>query len=272
MKLIVILFILTSAWGFGRVDTVLIPSQSMQKSFKAVIITPKKYKYRKPALPVVYLLHGYDGSYSNWITKAPFLQEQATLYNFIIVCPDGGKSSWYVNSPIDSTMQYETYIAKEVVNFVDDHYKTIKSKKARAITGLSMGGHGALSLAIRNLETFGACGSMSGAVNLKDSKAKYDIAKRIGDTIQFAKNWVDYSVVNVIEKLKPTDSLQLIIDCGIDDYFYKGNQLLHQKLMAFKIPHYYSENPGTHNWAYWVNAVKHHLVFFSEYFKKNKAV
>lgn len=243
----------------------------MQKTYKAIIITPKKYKKRKPALPVVYLLHGYAGSYHNWITKAPFLQQQATLYNFIIVCPDGGKSSWYVDSPIDSTMNYETYIAKEVVEFIDNNYNTLKTNKARAITGLSMGGHGALSLAIKHPQIFGACGSMSGALNLRESKAKYDIAKRIGDTIAYAKNWIDYSVVNLVEKLKPTDSLGMIIDCGIEDYFYASNQLVHKKLMNLKILHNYSENPGNHNWAYWINAVKHQLLFFSEYFKRNKS-
>lgn len=242
----------------------------MQKTFKAVIITPKKYKKRKPALPVVYLLHGYDGSFSNWITKAPFLQQQATLYNVIIVCPEGGKSSWYVDSPIDSTMKYETYIAKEVVEFVDNNYNTLKTNKARAITGLSMGGYGALRLAINYPNIFGACGSMSGAVNLKDSKAKYEIAKRLGDTITYARNWIDYSVVNMVHKINPADSLQLIIDCGVDDFFFNANKLLHQKLQNLKIPHYYAENPGNHNWAYWTNSVKYHLLFFSDWFKRNR--
>lgn len=268
MKFLFLLLVLISSPCLARVDTVLISSPSMNKSFKAVIITPKKYKKRKPALPVVYLLHGYDGSYSNWISKAPFLQQQATLFNFIIVCPDGAKSSWYVDSPIDTTMKYETYIAKEVVDFVDENYNTIKTNKARAITGLSMGGHGALSLAIKYPKTFGACGNMSGAVDLKDSKAKYDISKRIGDTINYAQNWLDYSVVNLVEKINANDSLQIMIDCGIDDYFFKANKLLHQNLMKLKIPHFYSENPGKHNWAYWTNAIKYQLLFFKEFFNK----
>jgi S-formylglutathione hydrolase FrmB len=269
MKFVFLFLIIVSTSCFANVDTVFIASHSMQKSIKAVIITPKKYKKRKPALPVVYLLHGYDGNYSNWITKAPFLQQQATLYNFIIVCPDGGKSSWYIDSPIDTTMQYETYIAKEVVAFVDAQYNTIKTPKARAITGLSMGGHGAMSLAIKHPTIFGGCGSMSGAVNLKDSKAKYDIALRIGDTTTHAKNWTDYSVVNLVEKINPSDNLHILIDCGIDDYFFNANKLLHQKLMGLKIPHFYSENPGKHNWEYWTTSVKNHLLFFSEWFKKN---
>ena len=83
---------------FATVDTIIIPSKAMNKSINAIVITPKKYKKRNH-YPVTYLLHGYGGNYSNWIKKAPFLQELSTLYNMIIVCPDGAVGSWYIDSP-----------------------------------------------------------------------------------------------------------------------------------------------------------------------------
>lgn len=252
------------------VDTVSIYSNAMRKDLKCVVITPDSYKRKKNNFPVVYLLHGYDGWYSNWIIREPNLKEYADQYQLIIVCPDGGKSSWYFDSPIDSTMKYETYISKEVPEHIDANYRTIKDRKARAITGLSMGGHGALFIAFRHSETFGACGSMSGGVDLNYSRNKFDIMKRIGDTIQHADNWKKYIVMNVIEQY-PKDSLAIIVDCGNNDELYAvANRKFHEKMLLLKIPHDYIERPGKHNWDYWRNSIQYHLLFFRNYFNREK--
>src|SRR5450432_1464541 len=121
------------------VDTVDTYSPSMKKNIKAVIIRPDNYAGAKE-LPVLYLLHGYSGNYADWIIKAKGFEKGADLYNMIIVCPDGGFSSWYWDSPLDANFQYETYISNELISWVDNKYKTIKNRKGRAITGLSMGG------------------------------------------------------------------------------------------------------------------------------------
>lgn len=220
-------------------------------------------------------MHGYSGWYSNWIIRVPELKEYADEYNLLIVCPDGGYSSWYFDSPLDSTIKYETYIGKEVPDYIDVHYRTIKDRKARTITGLSMGGHGALFLAFRHAETFGACGSMSGGVDLNYSRNKFDIMKRIGDTIQHADNWKKYIVMNVIDNyLKDlsagADSLAIIIDCGTEDFFYEPNHNLHEKMLKLKIPHDYTERPGKHEWPYWRNSIQYHLLFFKNYFERSK--
>ena len=253
----------------ARVDTVTIYSKTMQKSIKCVVIEPRKVKGVK-AWPVVYLLHGYSGDFSNWITKVPALQQYADEYKIMIVCPDGNYSSWYFDSPVDSAMRYETYIAKEVPEYIDAHYPTIKDRKARAITGLSMGGHGGLFLGFRHADIFGGCGSMSGGVDLNASRNKFDIIKRIGDTLSHGGNWKQYSVVNVIEKY-PKDSLAIIIDCGTEDFFYDINHALHAKMLRLKIPHDYIERPGKHDWNYWGNAVKYQLLFFRDYFARRNS-
>lgn len=250
----------------AEVDTVLIYSQAMQKNSKCIVIRPKKVKGIK-AWPVVYLLHGYSGNYSNWITRVPLLKQYADDYKVMIVCPDGDYSSWYIDSPIDSSMRYETYVGSEVPAYIDAHYPTVKDRKGRAVTGLSMGGHGGLFLGFRHAGTFGACGSMSGGVDLNASRNKYDIIRRIGDTISHADNWKNYSVINVIEKY-PADSLAIIIDCGTEDFFYPINRNLHEKMLRLKIRHDYIERPGQHDWNYWGNAVKFQLLFFSNYFYK----
>lgn len=253
----------------ATVDTISIYSYAMKKEFKCVVIKPSLTQDESILLPVVYLLHGYGGWYSNWLIRVPELRDYADKYTLMIVCPDGGKSSWYFDSPIDSTMKYETYIGQEVPDYIETHYPAIRDRKARAITGLSMGGHGGLFLGFRHADRFGACGSMSGGVDLNFSRNKFDVVKRIGDTITYADNWKKYSVINVVDTY-PKDSLAIIFDCGTEDFFYNNNHALHEKMVKLKIPHEYTERPGKHDWAYWSNAVQYQLLFFSNYFESKK--
>jgi S-formylglutathione hydrolase FrmB len=264
------LLILQNFGYAATVDTVSVPSIAMHKTMKCVVIKPDGYKKKHKAFPVVYLLHGYSGDFSNWITKVPALKIYADQYQLMIVCPDGDYSSWYFDSPVDAAMKYETYIAKEVPAFIDARYKTIKDRGARAITGLSMGGHGGLFLGFRHAEAFGACGSMSGGVDLDAVKNKFDVMKRLGDTIQNKKYWDNWSAMNVVEQY-PKDSIALIFDCGTEDFFYEDNHHLHEKMLQLKIPHDYIERPGMHNWVYWANAVQYQLLFFNNFFDRGKS-
>jgi len=260
----------------ATVDTISIYSSAMEKSFKCVVIKPFAYKIKKKSFPVVYLLHGYSGWYSNWLLRVPELKNYADKYNLLIICPDGGYSSWYFDSPLDSSFRFETYIAKEVPAFIDSHYHTIKTRNARAITGLSMGGHGGIFLGMRHASFFGACGSMSGGLDLNYSRSKFDIMKRIGDTISHADNWKKYTVMNAVDDYTSdlrngkTDSLTIIFDCGVDDFYIEPNRKFHEKLLQLKYPHDYIERPGIHDWNYWRIAIQYQLLFFSNYFKKGE--
>lgn len=251
----------------GTADTVSIFSNSMHKSIKAVVIKPDSYKIKAKKFPVVYLLHGYDGWYSNWIIRVPELKNYADDYQMIIVCPDGATNSWYFDSPVDHTYRYETHIASEVVKYIDKNFKTIAGKKHRAITGLSMGGHGALFIGLRHSDIFGAAGSMSGGMDLNDNKNRFDISKRIGDTLTHAAAWHNLSVINLVENYKKT-TLKIIFDCGNKDIFIAGNRRLHQKMVLLKIPHEYIEKAGEHNWDYWRNSIPSHLLFFQRFFNQ----
>jgi S-formylglutathione hydrolase FrmB len=248
----------------AKVDTVQTYSAAMQKNIKAVVITPDDYTTVKE-FPVVYLLHGYSGNYADWITKAKGFEKAADLYQMIIVCPDGN-NSWYWDSPVDKQYKYETYVASELVKWVDEKYKTIKDRKGRGITGLSMGGHGALYLALKHQDVFGAAGSMSGGVDIRPFPNNWDMAARLGKYAEQPERWEKNTVINLLHLLTP-NSLALLIDCGIDDFFFKVNENLHQELMYRNIPHDYITRPGAHNWPYWNNAINYQLLFMNNYFK-----
>ncbi len=95
----------------------------------------------------------------------PELTTYADRYNVLIVCPDG-QNSWYLDSPVKPTVRYETFMTAELLPFVDKRYRTQPDRQHRAITGLSMGGHGALFLAMRHRDLYGQAGSLSGGSGL----------------------------------------------------------------------------------------------------------
>ena len=251
----------------AKVDTVETYSDAMKKKIKAVVVTPDNYT-TGTQYPVVYLLHGAGGNYSDWVKKGGRVADNADLYNVILVCADGGVTSWYWDSPVDQTYKYETYITKELIPFIDKSYKTIKNRSGRAITGLSMGGHGGLYLGIRHQDLFGAAGSMSGGVDIRPFPKNWDMAKRLGEYATNPDNWEKYTVTNQLHLLTP-NSLAIIFDCGTEDFFYKVNTELHDKMVERNIAHDFIVRPGAHDWRYWSNAINYELLYFSTFFKKN---
>ena len=253
--------------GFAAVvDTVSIFSNAMNRSHKCVVIVPGKTRKTAAKFPTVYLLHGFGGNYSNWIRRVPQLTRFADEYRVVIVCPDGEFSSWYFDSPVDSTMRYETYISREVPQYIEANYPVIKDRRARAISGLSMGGHGGLFLGFRHAGFFGACGSMSGALIIENITRGYHVERRLGDTAN-KQRYQEYSIMKQMEQF-PKDSLAIIMDCGTEDFIINMSRTAHQKMLSLKIPHDYIERPGRHDWRYWGNAVQYQLLFFRNFFNK----
>lgn len=252
----------------ATVDTLTVFSPSMKKNTKTCVVVPDGYRKSAQNYPVLYLLHGYSGNYASWVKDFPQVLGFADTYNMIIVGVDGAFSSWYFDSPVDSTFKYETYVTRELTGFIDKTYRTVKEAKGRAACGLSMGGHGALYLAMRNQQVFGAAGSMSGGVDIRPFPENWDLSKRLGDKALYPENWEKHTVINQLHLLK-NDKLALMIDCGIDDFFYPVNRALHEKMLYLNIKHDYIERPGAHNWAYWNNALQYQVLFFYNYFQKN---
>ena len=248
------------------VDTLTIFSPSMQKDVKSVIILPEDYTSSKK-YPVVYLLHGYSDNYSKWVRTVPSIKDLASQHEIIIVCPDGAFSSWYVDSPIDPKFQYETYITKELREYVEKNFSTIQQREGRAITGLSMGGHGALVLSMRNKNIYAHAGSMSGVTDIYSLDRNLDLSKRLGSKEENDELWKNRSAFYLAETLK-NGELNLAVECGVDDFLYDANERFHKKLRELKIDHDYTIRPGVHNWEYWTNAIQYQLLFFDRHFDK----
>lgn len=249
----------------ARVDTIGVQSPSMKKEVKVVYIIPDKATGQEAqACPVIYLLHGYGGNAKSWIQLKPELTEIADEKGIIFVCPDG-KASWYWDSPQNPAYRYETFVSSELVGYTDSHYATVADKKGRAITGLSMGGHGALWNAFRHKDVFGAAGSTSGGVDIRPFPDSWEMKKQLGEFASNKAVWDAHTVINQIDKIE-NDDLALIIDCGEKDFFLDVNKEFHKRLLARGIDHDFITRPGGHNGEYWNNSIDYQILFFCKYF------
>lgn len=263
----------------AKVDTLQVASAAMNKTYKIAVVLPDSYAKSKISLPVLYLLHGAYGHFDDWLKKTPnknLVKNLADQYNLIIVMPEGETFSFYLDSPVNKGSQFETFITQEVIQKVDKTYKTISNKSGRVITGLSMGGHGALYLSAKHPDLFCAAGSMSGALDMtvmlnRDPSAQ--VVKLMepvfGDKNADPEMYAKYSVLGMLDKIK-TNKLPLIIDSGVDDFLIEPNRELHRRLVYNKVDHDYTERPGAHTWEYWEIALPYHVLFFSKILFKTK--
>lgn len=247
----------------ARVDTVQVYSPSMQKKVEVIVVVPDKTSSLASS---VYLLHGYSGNARSWIDMRPDLPDVADRYNLLFICPDG-KNSWYWDSPVNPSMRYETFVAKELVAFVQSEYQVADSPTQRAISGLSMGGHGALWVGMRHPDVFGAAGSMSGGLDIRPFPDSWEMKKQLGERKEYPERWKQHAVIHQLETME-NGKPHLIIDCGVDDFFYAVNEATHRRLLERKIAHDYIIRPGEHNAAYWKNSLDYQLLFFIKHFEK----
>ena len=125
----------------AKVEVIEVPSAKMEKKIPAIVIFPDAYSERESEkFPVLYLLHGAGGNHASW-NQSTQCAQLADKYEFIILCPDGGSTSWYYDSPIDP-IQYagntspamdmvwesvnKTHVAEECVQYMDQNYRTKK--------------------------------------------------------------------------------------------------------------------------------------------------
>lgn len=248
----------------ARIDTLTVKSEKMNKGIEVVVIVPDK-AINNQACPTLYLLHGYSGDARTWINIKPELPQMAENDGVIVVCPDG-ENSWYWDSPNNPDSQFETFVSKELVEYIDTNYSTIKNRNGRAITGLSMGGHGGLWLSIRHKDIFGAGGATSGGVDIRPFPNNWEMKKQLGERDENKELWDKHTVINQLDKINNGD-LAIIFDCGTNDFFFEVNNNLHAELLKRGISHDYITRPGIHDGKYWNNSIEYQWLYFCKFFK-----
>lgn len=278
---------------------------------KAVVVyLPRGYDSQSARRwPVFYYLHGLGGNETNWVRsgKLDAAADQLGLAA-IVVMPDGD-DGFYIDSalpidydrcmkdgtglflperePHDTTCvrarNYETYIARDLVGWVDAHYRTIARRDGRALAGLSMGGFGAMELALRHPDEFAAAASHSGAIAMlyrgprPFAPGKTELFTQVsgwGNAIGPIGTWIHslfgsdiaewkaHDVVELAGKLGP-GKVALYFDCGTeDDFALQDNvQYVHEALTARHIDHEFFIGPGKHDYAFWAARLPSSLAF-----------
>lgn len=254
----------------AKYEQIAVHSEKMGRDIPVTVIIPDTYSESDATrFPVVYGLHGAGGdnvSFSQKIRPLPLLVDQ---YQVVMVFPDGGKTSWWLDSPIDPSYQYETFVARELVAYIDSNYRTLPQREKRAIVGGSMGGHGACFIGIRNKSLFGAVGNIFGGVDLRPFPDNWDIKLRIGSIQEHPENWQRFSVLNQLDGLKDGE-LSIATMVGSNDFFLQVNRDFNQRLQTMGIQHYYVESKGKHDVEFENEAFGVMLRFFDHYFKSGK--
>jgi S-formylglutathione hydrolase FrmB len=223
------------------------------------VFKPSLYD-KSASYPAVYMLHGRGGNYRSW-NELVNLQDYADKYRFIIICPDGFSDSYYLNSPFDTTWQYESFFTEELYPKMLESYPVDKSRIF--ITGLSMGGSGAMYLFLKHPEMFLSAGSSSGVMDLNHSGNKLtSLSRLLGDYNSNQQLFDRYSPVNLLQNIEGSDK-QILFDCGTDDHLYECNNAFRKRCDELKIKATYISRPGSHESWYWQKYIRYHFDFFS---------
>jgi putative tributyrin esterase len=232
-------------------------STSLQREMHYRIILPARYK-NGGRFPVLYLLHGIFGDYKNWDTRT-HLEDYAKNMPIIIVMPDAD-NSWYTNSATVPADRFEDYIVKDFIPEIDDKFRTIRDRHARAIAGLSMGGYGAVKLGLKYPELFVFSGSLSGAFNATQNldTLRPEFRTKLLEVFnaEGSSTRAENDVFTLLSAQHETPYPYFYLACGSSDFFLGTNRAFAQQLSSRNLAYEYHETAGGHTWQYWDDAVK----------------
>jgi len=234
-------------------------SEYLNKPDTVWVFTPENTEINK-ALPIVYLLHGWSGNYHHWDDLID-CQLYSNKYNTIIVCPDGLYDSRYIDSPVKTENKFESFFTQDLVPLISEKYNI--DNDSIFITGLSMGGHGALYLFEMNPEYFSSAGSLSGLLDLTNWQKYYGISRILGLSGSENSDEIlrSYSVVGNVDKITSSNK-KIIVSCGTEDPFLNINRKFVDLCKSNGMEVIYKESPGGHNSTYWRSTIDDHFEFF----------
>ena len=210
--------------------------------------------------PVLYLLHGLSDNHTAW-TRRTSIERYVAGLPLIVVMPDGGRG-WYSDSVTEPTGAYETFIVRDLVGFIDRTFRTRAERGGRVIGGLSMGGYGAVKLALKYPQMFCAAVSHSGALSRPDER-NFEEGSELRRIFGERPSGGSEDIYTLAEKAAGSSAPALRIDCGVNDFLLGYNRNFHRHLESLGWSHEYAEHPGGHDWEYWDKHVRESLKFFA---------
>lgn len=270
-----------SARAQGRAECRTAPSKILGHPVQYCAILPPTYdSHHAQRYPVLYSLHGLGGSSQTLIESGGLdliedLWQQKRIGEFLIVTPDAGRS-FYVNSS-GGRVHYEDFFVREFIPYIETHYRIRRERRCRGISGVSMGGYGALRFALLYPNLFGSVSAHSAA--LIDKAPRVDISgaqeMRISQVLGPAFGspfdpafWHRENPFTIVRNGPRPSGLEIYFDCGTDDGygFNRGAQAFDGLLTSRGIPHEFHLYPGSHDWSYFAEHLPASLEFHSRNF------
>jgi putative tributyrin esterase len=228
-------------------------SKALDRDMHYTIVLPADYRDSQRRYPVLYLLHGWAGDYTNWV-KLTHLVEYSRRYPIIIVTPDA-RNSWYVNSATVPGDRFEDYIISDLIPEIDSHWHTLASPQHRSIAGLSMGGYGSVLFGLKHPGLFAVVGSVSGAFDGPDGiesvmpDLRESIDRAYGPAGSATR--INNDIYSLIEKADDKTAPYLFLECGSQDPLLSSNRKFVKDLSSKNVRYEYHEYPGAHSWDFW---------------------
>jgi putative tributyrin esterase len=241
-----------------------VESASLGRAMKYRVLLPAGYDTSLQRYPVLYLLHGLTGDYKDWTTRTN-LAEYSRALPLIIVMPDA-ENQWYTNAA-GGTARFEDYILTDLQADVVRKFRTINSRFGRAVAGLSMGGYGALKMALKRPGAFAVAASFSGAFGVsRDDELERLLGQVEAERLQQifgpagSQTRKENDVFSLASGIKPAGAPYIYLDCGIaDNALLDANRQVVAALHKAGAAYEYHEVPGAHTWDYWDRRIREFL-------------
>lgn len=264
----------TPLFAAGRIECSSVKSLRMKTNVPFCAFLPPSYDVKKSTrFPVLYLLHGLGDNHESLINSGTWnmveqLQEQKKIGEFVIITPNAGRS-FYINSK-NGKLPYEDFFIREFMPAMEKRFRIGTTRAQRGISGISMGGFGALRFAFKYPQMFVAVSAHSAALVERMPKgAEYaGLVQVMGSSfgVPFDPVYWERNTPFYFAKTFQPSGLKIYFDCGDrDDYgFDAGARVMDRLLTSRKIAHESHIYPGNHGWGYFADHLDESLEFQSE--------
>jgi len=230
-------------------------SKSLQREMAYCLILPIDYETSKRTYPVLYLLHGLWGSENDWLALTN-VAEQVKSLPLIVVMPQAD-DSWYVNSATRPEARYEDYVFGDLVQAIESRYRAEKTRDARFLAGLSMGGYGALKTGLKQPQQYAIVGAFSATTNAA-RRVRLDVktpALAFGPSDSQTRK--DNDVILMVGRSDPATLPYIFVMTGSDDpVALEDSRTFVNLAQLMRVRYEYHELPARHEWPFWEKSLE----------------